>query len=94
MIHYIGRLQKTPGRRACGSVTGQADSHDLAATDCQDCKASLVGLTVVHAQPGSVAAPIAEAHPAQVGLSHFGDDRMWMPWRQLDIPNPWKVAEQ
>lgn len=45
-IHYIGKLQRTPGKRACGSVSGQADSRSWHATDCRDCKMTLKGLRV------------------------------------------------
>lgn len=46
MIHYIGKLQRTPGRRACGAVSGQADSRSWHATDCSACQDTLVGLEV------------------------------------------------
>ena len=94
MIHYMGRLSPNgQGTIACGEGKGAA-SYDLAAADCADCRASLVGMVVVHAEPGSVPATIAEAGEHYVALSWFGTDRIEMPWRQLDIPNPWSRAEQ
>lgn len=92
-IHYIGRLAPQSGKRACGAVSGQAESHDLHATDCMGCKAALLETVIVHTEPGSVPATIAEVQSGQVALSWFGQDRVWMPWHRLDIPNPWSKVE-
>jgi hypothetical protein len=88
-IHYIGRLAPVPGKRACPDPTAGAESYDLHATDCGDCRTSLIGAVIRHAEPGSIPATIAEVRDHEVALSMFGADRVWMPWHKIDIPNPW-----
>lgn len=88
-IHYIGPLAPQPGRRACGEASGQAESYDLHATDCGGCKTALLGVQIIHGEPGSIPMRIAEVTEHQVALTTFGTDRMWVPWHKLDVPNPW-----
>ena len=71
-IHYIGELQRTPGRRACDAVSGQADARSWHATDCSACLDTLIGLRVRWIGTDPIRGTIAQRHGQRV-IVHFGE---------------------
>jgi hypothetical protein len=90
MIHYIGKLQAGPeGKRACGAVSGQADSRSWHAVDCGDCKATLVGLQVRWIGTGQAIGNVRSVQGNRVVIfSHAGADSPSL----FELENSWEKA--
>lgn len=67
-IHYTGPISNTPGAVPCPVLSPQALTSRWVATDCNTCKLrGLMGLGIIHADPGSIPGTIVNVSSLNVG---------------------------
>jgi hypothetical protein len=76
-IHYNGSVQRTPGGLGCKAdrdgVTAYA--QDWRAATCGKCMVKgLLGLRLVHAEPGSIPGTVVNVSRYEVGLTFLDDE--------------------
>jgi len=65
-IHYNGDLSKRPGRQACTQRGAQAYATRWYATDCSQCKVTLLGLPLVKLDDATVTATVTDLDETSV----------------------------
>lgn len=74
-IHYVGDVQRTPARTPCGTERPTATVDKWQVTTCGQCMVKgLMGLKIVHVEPGSVPGQIVNVNRYEVGARFLDDE--------------------
>jgi hypothetical protein len=113
-IHYNGAVQRTPGKIACDFELLQPPPRPPAAVDrwriatCGQCMIKgLMGLRIVHVEPGSVPGEIVNVTRYEVGARFLDDEPAptsiamaeldtgnWVPYQEAPAPVEPEADEQ
>lgn len=109
-IHYKGTVQRNPGRRACKAAADKAPAtaEQWHATTCGPCMVKgLLGLKLVHVEPGSVPGTVVNVSRYEVGATFLDDEPAptsiamseldsgnWVPYQEAPEPAESEADEQ